>query len=354
MIHHIKLEEMIAFSNGVIDIDQMLRNIHHSVRSMLGIGSGDSVFIFSLAYEPYDPNEMGGLIAFIEQEMWLNGIRRWYLLLNDAFTYDKDEIRKVVSGKVVLVDYMALVTEHRATATGQVFSDQWHPCTGKALFLTGKAHYPHRIGLLSRFYDLDMMDKLVWSLHVNEAIADRCRSLLTRYDDDAYEKFLERCTRNPDDVTISIRGDSSHYDGFPHGKGIYEDTSFSLVSESQFTNRVFSMLSEKTYRAVLNNHPFVMAGSPGTLANLERFGFRSFSRYMRIPVYDSIRDHDRRLEAVIENTIGFFDSIQAHEDEIRADVKHNHSLFGEHCSRERARLSDLLETTEWMVGLFDR
>ena len=75
---------------------------------------------------------------------------------------------------------------------------------------------------------------------------------------------------------------------------------------------------------------------------------------MRIPEYDSISDHDRRLDAVIENTIGFFNSIQEHDDKIRADVVHNRSLFGEHCARERARLSDLFETTEWMHDLFDR
>jgi hypothetical protein len=77
---------------------------------------------------------------------------------------------------------------------------------------------------------------------------------------------------------------------------LYKSTDFSLVQESEmqsFTNRY----TEKTVKAILQKHPFIIAGNFNTLKTLKHDGFKTFSPYIN-EEYDGIIDLDNRIDAI--------------------------------------------------------
>lgn len=86
----------------------------------------------------------------------------------------------------------------------------------------------------------------------------------------------------------------------------YAMTCFSMVSETAVNtakmglgigpDRVF--VSEKTFKPLAYQHPFVIQGTPGTLAYLHSRGFESFGTWID-QSYDQMVDHADRFEAVV-------------------------------------------------------
>jgi hypothetical protein len=76
----------------------------------------------------------------------------------------------------------------------------------------------------------------------------------------------------------------------------YRDTCFSIVTETHFGNDTL-FVSEKLWKPILNGHPFVVVGTPGTLAYLRSLGFRTFTP-MIDERYDSLGDDQQRMQAL--------------------------------------------------------
>ena len=281
-------------------------------------------------FEPHDIGHLDTeLFPFLNDEMERHRVRDWVVVISDTFQRCLEPGIEILNPRNYLyIDYMALMTSMRCNLPGQIINNAWNHSADKALLLTGKAHVLNRIGLIGRFYDLGMMDKLTWSLHLDSTVRDRCRPMFPHYTDDEYMVFIQACTRNPDRAAVEMRGDSSHYDGFPYDPALYSGTLFSIVSESFYSVPWF-IISEKTYRAMM--HPFVMAGPPGNLRFLESIGFETFSKHLPIPEYDSICDHRDRLDAVVENSIAFFDIVRDEKDAVSAGISHNRDVLMSRC-----------------------
>ena len=82
----------------------------------------------------------------------------------------------------------------------------------------------------------------------------------------------------------------------------YEETYFSLVTET-LCMRIHShdghagvgrLLSEKTFKAILNKHPFIIVGVPRTLRLLKDLGYKTFSPWINED-YDEEYDDYKRL-----------------------------------------------------------
>ena len=63
-----------------------------------------------------------------------------------------------------------------------------------------------------------------------------------------------------------------------------------------FDHRVH--LTEKILRPIACGHPFILAGGPGSLAVLRKYGFLTFNPYID-ESYDDIQDDQERLTAII-------------------------------------------------------
>jgi hypothetical protein len=64
-------------------------------------------------------------------------------------------------------------------------------------------------------------------------------------------------------------------------------------------------VTEKTFKAILSMHPFIIAGSPGILKFVKQFGYSTFD-FLIDESYDDILDLEVRLGA-IEDVVNKFD-----------------------------------------------
>ena len=87
----------------------------------------------------------------------------------------------------------------------------------------------------------------------------------------------------------------------------YRDTCFSIVTETLFCNdRMF--VSEKLWKPILIGHPFVVVGTPGTLAYLHSQGFKTFAPTIDENYDTQVNDEDR-MHALIFKTIDALGSL---------------------------------------------
>ena len=170
---------------------------------------------------------------------------------------------------------------------------------------------PHRILLAARMFENGLVDKSYFS-----------------FEGDEDTRWLTYVLTSPQ-ISLKIKQQfAKHKDEFPIRLNITEqrhnpvnfieddikyhtDSYFSLITEtifhktdSKYRNPMLEYLddifiTEKTYRAILFKHPFVIAGVPGSIKALQVRGFKTFSPWID-ESYDSIEDDDARLDAVVE------------------------------------------------------
>ena len=84
---------------------------------------------------------------------------------------------------------------------------------------------------------------------------------------------------------------------------LYNDTYFSLVSETNyFSDRRFDggrFITEKTFKAITCEHPFILATLPNTLPLLHKLGYKTFDPWID-ESYDSEIDDFKRMLMIAE------------------------------------------------------
>ena len=239
------------------------------------------------------------------------------------------------------VAYYMLWSYNRIFVKRQPYNQILNTKTDKCLFLTGKAIGAHRIGLLSKFYQRKMMNRLEWSLFVNDQIIESSRAFVGDMSDTEYSTFISSCTRNPDSISIEMQPGSSHYCGYPYDVNLYTSTSLSIISETSEEMLSSAMFSEKTWKTIVNKHPFILAAKAGSLTRLGSLGFRTFQEYMCTPEYDTIVDIEDRMQAVVDNAEFFLDNYLLNEENIIRDVEYNFKLYAELVRAELYRVDQI-------------
>jgi hypothetical protein len=79
---------------------------------------------------------------------------------------------------------------------------------------------------------------------------------------------------------------------------LFDDSYFSIVTETLFTDDSMLFLTEKPLKSILNLHPFVCVGNPGTMAEFRRMGFETFAPFID-ESYDTITDPTARMTVVL-------------------------------------------------------
>jgi hypothetical protein len=222
----------------------------------------------------------------------------------------------------------------------------WNPDSSKFLFLGGVPSRVNRINLLSKFYDTGLLSKSIWSFFPPWTEEDKvwCRNSLKHYSDDQYEAFLDICSQSVDNryelaknySKVSPEGWEDQQMGetdwvkdiaWVH-PSIFSHTVLSVISEGNAyppaTN--FRFLTEKTWRAIFMEHPFVFAGYPEQFDYAKSLDLRTFEDYMLIKDYAYIEDENARMEAVVANTKYFLEHFKKNKSAIRADVQHNYEI----------------------------
>ena len=76
----------------------------------------------------------------------------------------------------------------------------------------------------------------------------------------------------------------------------HQETFISLISETEVRKDIL-FLSEKMYKPIYAQQPFIVYGNPYSLKHLKELGFKTFDKWWD-ESYDTISDHNKRLEAV--------------------------------------------------------
>lgn len=242
---------------------------------------------------------------------------------------------------VTFINFFALRTYlaclKQSTNTRWCFENQ------KILFLMGKAYKTHRVGLLYQLYKQGLLvdDKCVWScLKLNVELARKF--LPWNLSQEQVSDFVNSCARVADSADIVINDEiNTHYGGFPFDVELYKTTNISLISETASAGSPF--VTEKTYRAIANNHPFVIASTPGQNKELQRQGFFTFEEFMAFPAYNEQPVNLKSLSEMAENVKNFNPS-QQEIAKINSMVQHNAQRFDQLIQEESSKLQAVLDS----------
>jgi hypothetical protein len=99
-------------------------------------------------------------------------------------------------------------------------------------------------------------------------------------------------------IPLSIPVDTSSNQVSSISLPLYSQTWFSLVNESEMSLGGVCRFTEKTIKPLLAAHPMLIAGNPGVLSLLKRYGFETFSERID-ESYDNVANKEDRLDALL-------------------------------------------------------
>lgn len=122
----------------------------------------------------------------------------------------------------------------------------------------------------------------------------------------------------------------------------YNNSLFSIVAETYFYSNTIH-LTEKTFKPIINHHPFIMVSAPHTLKIIRSFGFKTFGDIID-ERYDDIEDHDERFNYIVkiikDMSTWSNERIVKVSEKIKEIVDYNYDLIQ---SRQLVELNNFVE-----------
>jgi hypothetical protein len=290
--------------------------------------------VFSNVYESYPQKIWYGLnVCPIRKILKTYNIENYKFIMNTTMElYSTDKIDR---SDCIFVNFFILFTCLHSFRPNQKVNDSWNKNSDKVLFLMGKIDKPNRLPLLYKLYKGNILDNLIYSLLVTKQRFENAHKMVhIPYDE--YKSFVEKHQKQLDSPvffnngrTVNFKQNSSMANiltnGFPFDEKLFQETSLSLIAETWFDKTADCPLfiTEKTYKPMINKHPFIMACAPGALKYLNDLGFHTFEKYTLIKDYDDIDDDELRLESIVKNVKYFLEIKNEYADEIQKSVDHN-------------------------------
>jgi hypothetical protein len=217
------------------------------------------------------------------------------------------------------------------------------------LFLNGRLR-PHRKYLIDRFRETGLLDRALWT-NLNACVEMGFTSQLTVAQTEPIKLLpgiYEIPRALPNMATAPAHSFAKHHlFGNTWGDAIinpwaYVDTNFSVVTETIY-DYPYTFRTEKIWKPMIMQHPFVAAANAGFYRDLHHAGFRTFGHLID-ESFDSIDDPqqraDRLVEVVEDICYNGARSFMMASEEV---CKYNQQHLVEHNQRERARLPQRLE-----------
>ena len=171
-----------------------------------------------------------------------------------------------------------------------------------------RIHRPCLVGLL---YSMKLLDKGFVSLGRSDDdshwsnIIDNILNLV-KEDDDLYTLLYNNKNEliNLPDLYLDIDELLSN-PVFTHEKikhtdtiNLYENSYFSIVTETNFFGHTGRFLTEKTFKPMLYKHPFILLCDPNSLTLLKQIGYKTFHPYID-ESYDNEVNDIKRLKMIL-------------------------------------------------------
>jgi hypothetical protein len=288
----------------------------------------------------------------VELEQVIKSFDIGYTFILDGEYEDLSEVKGV--SNIIYSDFLAFSSYiNSIDSEDQECNEFWNNTKTKGLWTIGKVERPHRAILMSKLWENNLLDRIDWSFYTYSDNKDYIhKTLLSHYDDLTFEKFIKDCTRSLDFTANT--DDNFHSSGYPFDPNLYRNTSFSIVTESDFNIYDYHQpeftpkITEKTYRTIINRHPFISAWFPGMIKKLKSKGYRTFEEYTTNPNYNEIRNLDDRLNAMVTSIDTFHEQLNRPEvlEKVRADVEHNYQHYLKQCEIEIAKLQPIFDLAQ--------
>jgi hypothetical protein len=248
------------------------------------------VVVWSIVWEPYI-GQLDKIEHLIRRTRLVNPSVKIVLLADRWYQPDSERFLLLGIDETLFIDFFALATISRIKKFDQKLNKFWSPDKNKFLFLTGKPDKINRIRLLWKFDRAGLLSQAIWSLFVPSDLSSSCQKVLPELSTTLFQEFVEKNTGSPDLIVDNILGlhqGSLHYCGFPFDVKIYNQSLFHVVSETSFGEQR-PWITEKTWLALINHLPFIIAGNINTLDYLQKtYGIRTFEKYLFKSNYDKI------------------------------------------------------------------
>jgi hypothetical protein len=161
----------------------------------------------------------------------------------------------------------------------------------------------YRLNLVARLADQKLLDQGHVSLHLGHTEYGTWQQELanpdTRLSIDACNMIAQHLdqplTLDCETSTGSLSADFGHREFELWKSGLWH-----IVTETVFYHDKLH-LTEKIFKPIVAQRPFMLAAAPGNLAYLRSYGFQTFDRWID-ESYDTIEDPDLRLQAIVDQT----------------------------------------------------
>jgi hypothetical protein len=219
------------------------------------------------------------------------------------------------------------------------------------VFLNGRLR-PHRKALIDALRDRELLDRALWT-NLNSSVEMAWTSVLQTAQSEPIrllppEYEISRAVPNLESGCLANTGFVKHQlfnntwgDAIVNPR-MYVDSCFSVVTETIF-DYPHTFRTEKIWKPMIMQHPFVVAANTGYYRDLHSAGFRTFGHLID-ENFDSIENSQDRINRIVDvvsdicyNGAGYF-------LEAAADVcKYNYQHLREHNRAARAQLPLQLE-----------
>lgn len=203
----------------------------------------------------------------------------------------------------------------------------------KCLIVGGIPNRINRVTLISKLWKKGLLQNINYSLFppYSKDVEHDCRVYTSELTDEEYNIFTKNCYKHLDDDYVNSHNynlvSATENLDYTINKNHFTDSCISIVSETFFkNNQPKNDISEKTYRAIYNKHPFIIAGTIGLRKTLETYGFKTFLNYLKYD-YDDIEDVNDRVDAIIENYQFFIENRKTFSESIISDIEYNYNIL---------------------------
>jgi len=223
--------------------------------------------------------------------------------------------------KILYIDIFAL------SAVARVF-DYNHPVSKfsdrpkKFNLLLGKIGKSNRAKAIYRFYKKGILENTVAGLLGKRKEIHSALGLK----DPVFYRDVRHYLKSPDKVKTAQLSSGTTSQGWSNKSTVYNNSSVSYICETFDDTDYGNFITEKTYRPIINQHPFVVQASPRMLEYIREQGFRSFDALI-----DESYDKDMVDMARIDNTIDqaekLLDHTRSNQSVLKEIVIHNYNVL---------------------------
>jgi len=334
IIYHYKQDKAI----DIIMKDIMSKKSQSSFSTIVG-------FMLLEVTSPSDIENCRDTLLIIKNNCSKLGIDKIYIIANYPYDQYEEHFKEF---EIIYFEAFSHCVYNSYELHPEKLSSKWNADAEGFLFLNAIPARINRIRLLSKFWKLGLLKHSKWSLFkpYSHIIERDCRRLTHDLSDSEYKEFMKIAVRRIDDVpsiNFTLASLTCPLDWCIDRRN-YEETKLSIISETCFRDsEPLNDLSEKTWRAIINQHPFIIAGTVGIRRRLESLGFKTFIEYFAED-YDNYSDYEERLDSIVKNTLFFLENSNKYRDEIKKDTEYNLIQFNNLIKKNKSVINYLHNT----------